>query len=380
MSHLPPTTIGLTGMTMQGVEAKILEAIQKYAHTHNWHLFNGNTPNGKLEMFRNHRLLSGVIAVVADDEMHRTLRKFDCPVINISDTFPEKYQFPSVLSDDQRIGSLAAEYFLSRGYRNFAVHLPPGLHPYRYLNTRSQAYMKALEESGFGCFAIADLLDQQSYNLVQKAGFLIRSFRDLPKPCAVFCSDDQIASHCCFVAQTKDIDLQIPQELAVLGVDNFELHCNMSSPPLSSIDVNPAEIGKTAAEKLHQLIEGTGPSNYFLQEVPPGDVVMRNSAFSVAIEDIHLARAIQFILDHCHERINVADIVRASGINRRKLEILFRKTYQCSILHELNLARIKRVKKLRRDTDLPLYKIAALSGFRDSHQMSRVFKRHGVTL
>lgn len=379
---LPPERIivAVTGMAMHGVEGEILQGIQRYAHTHRWQIFNGNTPTGRREMLRNQRHLSGIIAIVADDQTYAELKDLDCPVVNLSDTFPEKYGFPAVIPDDQRIGQLAADYFCQRGYRHFAVQLPPGVHPYRYLNTRTQAFVEALEVRGFGCFGIRELLSEEDRERVRRAGFISPSFRDLPKPCAVFCPDDQMASHVCFVAQTAGIAQRIPEEIAVLGVDNFALHCNMTSPPLSSIDVNAQRIGEEAAGLLHRMMEGEQSRDYCLIEVPPGEIVIRDSAATTAIQNIHLARAIQFILEHCYQRINVNDIVRASGVNRRKLEILFRDHYHRTILQELNLARIDRAQKLRRDTDLPLYKIATLSGFRDSHQMNRVLERHGQAI
>ena len=129
--------IAVAGMAMHGVDGQILHGIQAYGHMHRWQIFNANTSNGRAEMLRNQRFITGVIAVVADDDSCRELKKMKCPVINISDTFPKKYGFPSVLPDDQRIGEIAAEYFLDRGYQNFAAHMLPDLHPYRYLNTRT---------------------------------------------------------------------------------------------------------------------------------------------------------------------------------------------------------------------------------------------------
>lgn len=110
--------------------------------------------------------------------------------------------------------------------------------------------------------------------------------------------------------------------------------------------------------------------------MPPGEIVSRDSVDVFALYDPVLASARQFILEHCSKRINVQDVVNATGTSRRKLEIAFRDHFQSTILNEIHRAKTARAKKLIEDTDLPLYKIATLSGFRDPHQMNRVFTRN----
>lgn len=371
--------IAIAGMALQGFEGEIIKGIQRFGHTYGWQIFNANTPTGRSEMIRNRRFIDGVIAVVADDTSRKELSTFKCPVINVSDTFPKKYRFPAVLPDDARIGIIAAEYFMERGYRQFATHLLPEIHPYRYLSTRTGAFMAELAKHGFGCMGIKDLYTPEQLEMARQKKYLLKFFRELPKPLAVFCADDQLAAHLCFVAQTSGIRRKIPEEIAVLGVDNFELHCNMTSPPLSSIDPNGQAIGEEAATLMHSFLTAQAKPSSQIISVPPGKVVVRDSARPAALNDPSLAKAIQFINDNCHLGINVANVVKGTGVNRRKLEILFRREFGHTILHELNQARVRRAKKLWRDTDFPQYKIANLAGFRDPHQMQRVFTRHGET-
>ena len=366
--------VALVGLAMSGLDAEILRGVQAYAHTHNWKLFNANAPWGLEQIKLNAEIVDGIIAVAADDDRARLLRGLNRPLVNVSNTFPEAYGFPTVISQDARVGNLAVEHFLERGYLNFAVFLLPGQHPYRYINDRARGFVNALHEKGHRCHGIADVYTEEECTRFEAEGWTLKTLRDLPKPCGIFCTDDEQASYICFLTLARG--LKIPSEVAVLGVDNFELYCNMSNPPLSSVDLDGMRIGHTAAETLHRLMPLGKPAPYERIEVPPKGIVSRASVDTSAIQDPLLARARQFILEHSHERMNVSDVVRAVGTNRRKLEILYQQHYGHTLLYALNQARIDRARRLLLDTDRPLYQIATLCGFRDTHQMNRVFARN----
>lgn len=155
---------------MSGLDADILLGIQEYAHTHNWQVFNANSPWGLEQIEGNASLVSGVIAVVADEKRAEWVKGLNCPVVNVSNTFPEAFGFPTVVSDDARVGELAFEHFLEREYRNFAVYLLPGEHPYRYINTRASAFAEAVRKHGFICHGILDMYPEQNAQPFVNAG------------------------------------------------------------------------------------------------------------------------------------------------------------------------------------------------------------------
>ncbi|MCC5842655.1 MAG: substrate-binding domain-containing protein [Verrucomicrobia bacterium] len=361
---------------MSGLDAEILRGIQEYAHNYNWQLFNANSEWGIEQVEGNAELIHGVIAVVADAERAEWLRTLNCPAVNVSNTFPETYGFPAVLSQDSRVGELAAEYFQERGYSNFAAYFLPGDHPYRYINTRAAAFARTVKARGRICHGILDVYPEERAARLKAEGWEMKTLRDLPKPCGIFCIDDQQGSYISFMALSRG--LRIPSEVGVLGGDNFQLYCNMSNPPLSSVDLDGPQIGRTAAETLQRFMSDGKPAPYELIEVPPRGVVSRATVDTSAIQNPLLARTRQYILEHSHERINVSDIVRAVRTSRRKLETLYQAELGLSLLQSLNQARIDHSRRLLQDTDLPLYKIAGLCGFRDTHQMNRVFTRHGA--
>ncbi len=365
--------VGLVGFAMSGLDADILSGIQKFAHTHSWQLFNANSAWGEAQIKENSQLIDGLIAVVADDARAAWLRELNRPVVNVSNTFPEHYGFPAVLSQDSRVGELAADYFHERGYSNFAVFFLPGEHPYRYINRRAAAFAQSVNTRGRICHGVLDMYPGDSAKPFIKTGWNLKTLRDLPKPCGIFCTDDQQGSYVSFIALSRG--LKIPSEIGILGGDNFSLYCNLSNPPLSSVDLDGKRIGLVAAESLQRQMADGKPAPYALVEVPPKGVVSRASVDTSALQDPLLARARQYILEHSHERINVSDIVRAVGTSRRKLEILHHQHHEHTLLQALNQTRLAHARRLIQDTDLPLYQIAGLCGFRDAHQMNRVFAR-----
>ncbi|MCH8473875.1 MAG: substrate-binding domain-containing protein [Opitutales bacterium] len=373
-----PTYVALAGFAMHGVDAEILKGIQYNAHREGWQLFNAADPLAFEQVEQNQNFFKGIIAVVTDDDFCQRLRKLRIPVVNVSDTYPETFGFPTVLTDNEKIGVRAAEDFIARDYQHFAVHFLPGVHSYRFLNTRSRAFGKFLQSKGFSCVGLADFYSEKEKAFIRKAQMAVVPLRDLSLPCAVFCGSDRIAANVCVA--TRALGFRVPEDLAVVGVDNFELYCNMVDPPLSSIDTRGENIGQKAVEVLRDLLSGKRANQYFEEIVPPGRVVSRRSVDFGHRGDNSVFRAQKFIQDHCGERINVGDIVQASQCSRRKIENDYRARYGCSLLDALNQARINRARQLAKETSLLVIDIARTSGFRDTQQMYRVLARYGKRL
>jgi LacI family transcriptional regulator len=172
----------------------------------------------------------------------------------------------------------------------------------------------------------------------------------------------------------RQLRLRVPEDIALLGVDNDELECLLANPPLSSI-ANPAEqIGYTAAQLLDQLMSGRRPRKQTIW-IPPGDVVVRQSTDIVAFGDADVAAALQFIRDHLAEDITVAAIARHVSISRRGLERRFRHHLGRTMLQEIQRARVERVRRLLAETDLPMLLVARRSGFATSQRLAVVFRQ-----
>jgi LacI family transcriptional regulator len=170
------------------------------------------------------------------------------------------------------------------------------------------------------------------------------------------------------------LGLHVPDEVALLGVDNDELECLLTSPPLSSIAIPGERIGYEAAKMLDRAIAGR-KSGFGRLLLPPIRVVARQSTDTLAVREPVVLNALRHIHDHALEGIGVAEVVRAVTVGRRELERKFRRVLGRTVLQELCRTRIQQAQKLLASTDLPMPAVARLSGFSSAHRLAIVFRR-----
>ena len=196
--------------------------------------------------------------------------------------------------------------------------------------------------------------------------------KDLPKPVGIFACNDDRGQHVLEVC--KLINLKVPEEVAVLGVDNDPLICELEDPPLASIALNVESAGFAAAKLLDRLINKKKIVGKQIM-VKPSHVVQRQSSDILAVDDSEVASAIKYIKNNARNKILVKDIVGTTGISRRTLEKRFQKTVHRSIYNEIQQVRVELISKLLIETDLPISQITALFNFTDVEHVSRFFKR-----
>jgi LacI family transcriptional regulator len=175
--------------------------------------------------------------------------------------------------------------------------------------------------------------------------------------------------------EAQRLNLRIPHDLAVIGIDDDPTICEFCRPTLSSVSRNSYRLGYETAAMLDLLMEGRTP--------PPGDilvpsdgVVARRSTDTIAVEDAHVAAAVHFIHDHPGESFNVDQVVHATTISRRLLEIRFRRVLGCTPYDYICRKRMEHAKQLMTAPErLKLHKVANLCGFSSLDQMRLVFKR-----
>jgi LacI family transcriptional regulator len=177
----------------------------------------------------------------------------------------------------------------------------------------------------------------------------------------------------------KRVGIAVPEEAAIIGCDNDELLCRLCDPPLSSVVPNPEQIGFEAASLLQQLMDASGRTRKSLErvrrEVAPLGVVTRQSTDVLAIADASLAAALKFIRENACAGTTVEDVLRHVPISRSMLERGFRQFLKRSPHAEIRLVQLKRVRELLSETDLPLDRVAELTGFKHPEYLSVVFKR-----
>ncbi len=205
----------------------------------------------------------------------------------------------------------------------------------------------------------------------QEQGILAEWLRKLAKPVGVMaCNDDRGRKvlQACAIA-----GVQVPEELAVVGVDNDELVCELSDPPLSSVALDLERTGYRAAAVLDGLMAGRF-KQYCELPVEPLWIVARRATDVVAQEDRQIAAALAFIRDNAQQPISVADVVRQTDLSRRTLERRFLGAVGRTVLSEITRCRLERARRFLLETDLRVDGVARASGFGNLKPMTRAFR------
>jgi LacI family transcriptional regulator len=271
---------------------------------------------------------------------------------------------------------MAAEYFLNRGYENFAFIHRWGLG----VSQRRGAYFKrTVEESGRKCEMLSwpEERGRKPDTREQRHDWMIRRIRALPKPLAILASRDVEALEvleACFAAE-----ILVPEQVAVLGVDSSEVHCDCLRVPLSSIDDNLEIIGYEGAALLDRILSGEKPPKEPIY-IPPAGIIERRSTESMAVNHSGVAAALNFIYRNSHRPISMRDVFRTVAMSRSGLERAFREHFVRAPMEELRRVRIERAKKLLLETDDKIQSIAFATGLQTPNNLCRVFREHlGIT-
>jgi LacI family transcriptional regulator len=193
----------------------------------------------------------------------------------------------------------------------------------------------------------------------------------------IFCHNDACARE--VIREVTRIGSLVPDEVAVLGVDNDEIWCELSGVQLSSIRLNTEQIGFEAASLLGRLIAGEpAPPKPIL--ISPAEVITRRSTDVIALADAEVAKAVRFIRDRGGRDINVEDLLEQTACSRRSLEMRFRKALGRSPYKEIRRVQIERARLLLSGTDRPVREIADACGFKETRQLSTAFQeRFGLS-
>lgn len=315
---------------------------------------------------------AGAIAVITEEQDAHVARGLDFPVVNLSGTMKDRCGIPRVMVDHEEIGRVAARHFLAKGFKRFAYY---GAGHMYYGELRQIGFSKVLAEAGYELdhvFHAAARIDPDM-PWIETLDQLGEWLAKLPKPIALLAVNDYRA--CLVVEQCQRMGLHIPQQIALLGVDNDNVICEHCHPPLSSVSRNGRQVGYRAAELLDALIAGETPDTEDIL-VPPGAVVQRDSTDIMAIEHPHVAAAVQLIHDNLGRPHGVNDLLRELGISRRFLERHFREELGCSPHEYLTQRRIEKAKRLlKHRSDLSIQEIAAACGQTDPRNFRRSFQR-----
>jgi LacI family transcriptional regulator len=271
---------------------------------------------------------------------------------------------------------MAAEHFLERGFRSFAF---VGYRQQEEKKDRRVGFQRRLKAEGFSCacytkFDLPILRDGGLWGVAEPA--FEKWLHALTKPVAVFAYQDflgwEVAELC------LNSKLEVPAEVAIVGVDDDELFCELSHPKLSSVAYPGEAIGYEAARLLASFLDAKKSSSSRRQIfLPPLRIVMRQSSDILALEDQNLNAALRFIRAHEGEPIAVKNVMQAVSISRRSLEQKFRLNLGRSPLQEILRVHTDRARRLLAETKLSIAEIAERSGFVSPERLSVIFKKKG---
>jgi LacI family transcriptional regulator len=349
----------------------LIRGIASYTHSHSTWIFRnlvGDDPCWDREL---QTRVDGIIAHITDARHVRLLRRTfgaHTPIVDVGHILLVR-GIPRVHTDEEQVGRMAAEHFMERGFRNLACYTyPVGL----LSRERESAFRRHAAAAGLTVATYQWPLERpyKRHPLVLDPG-LQTWLKALPKPVGILAANDSLAfelMESCLLA-----GIHVPEEVAVLGVDNNTAVCDLTVPPLSSIELDTARIGFEAASLLDQLMTRRTQAETTIA-VPPLRVVERQSTDVVALSDPKVAAAIRFIRLHAHEGIQVNDILHAIPMARRVLESRFRRFLGRTPLEEIRRVRMEKAKELLERTDMPVEQVAERCGFKDVKRLYVVFR------
>lgn len=275
----------------------------------------------------------------------------------------------TVRTDSQAAGRIAAEYFLGLGLRNFAYCGVPNKN---WSQKRKESFRQRIRQAKLDCHIYPEPRLKKDNVWGKEKIALANWLRALPKPAGLMACNDERS--CELIEAAHAAGILVPEEIAVLGVDNDELLCNLLDTPLSSIGLNCETAGYEAAELLDRLMAGEKVSGQEVIAEPTG-VVARKSTDIMAIADPAVSAAIRFIQANSAEMIRVDDVVNATPLSRRLLERRFRQTLGRSILKEIQRVHIKSAVKMLVETDMSISQIAYKAGFSNPTHLGVILKQ-----
>ncbi len=345
---------------------EIHRGVAQYARDHHWHItFDFEEP--LLDQWTG----DGVITLLGvRDELWAALQRFPGPVVDLSESRPE-IALPRVTMNNHEIGSLAAEYYLGRGYRHFLF-----LHRWNLgvSTRRKEGFQQQLTRAGYSCETLCWQTGRGNFpdSRDQRLIWLGQHLQKLPKPLAVFGTRDIEAAE--VIEACALYQLQVPEQVAVLGVDNAEMICECLRVPMSSIDNNLEQVGYAGATLLDQLMDGEPPPVSPVYISPVG-VVERRSTDHLAVAHPDVAAALRIIHEEYQKPLTMREILERVPISRSGLEKAFREHYVRPPMEELRKVRFAKAQKMLAETGEKIAAIANKCGFETSHNLCRSFKQ-----
>jgi LacI family transcriptional regulator len=361
----------------------LLHGVGQYLQVHpNWTVIaqEKNLADG-IPPWLTRKTCNGVIARIENRKLLDALVLLKLPVVNLSCRYAAP-GVPRILSDESAIARMVADHFISRGICHFAFC---GFASAAWSARRRDQFVAHLRGRGHTVDvhetgpAVGDPITSE----IETAAILMHRgldawVRSLPKPCGVMACND--ACGLVVLGGCRREQIRVPDEVAVIGVDNNETLCELANPSLTSVQQAATRIGFEAMVMLEKMIR-TRERPSTLVEFPPESVVERASTQTLLVADRHVAEAVRFIHKHACEGIDVEQVLdyladQNMNVSRSTLERRFTEHLRRTPKEEILRVRLNRAQQLLRATRLNLDRVAQEVGIATASHLSALFKRH----
>ena len=363
----------------------LCRGVAQYAREHGpWSFFfSGQSVQHKLPAWLKDWKGDGILARLEDKAAAERLLSLNLPVVDLLG----KFQFPGVpffTTDHEAVARLATEFFRAAGFRHFAFCGYPGLY---FSDKRCAAFQAFLKERAIPCFVYTppgqasgrrDTANSEMRGMLYETA-IADWLKKLPRPIALLACNDIRAQQ--VLAACLDHGIACPEEVAIMGVDNDDVVCDLATPTLTSIEPDLQRLGYAGAACLEQLIRGqNGRKQETAHFIAPRGIVERQSTDVIAVDDPVVVRALRLIRSEAGRGIDVKAVLRQIGLSRSTLEQRFAHQVGRSVKGEIQRTRLQLAENLLRDTNLSLEDITARAGFRTASHLINLFRRlKGVT-
>jgi LacI family transcriptional regulator len=311
----------------------------------------------------------GIISRPTTVALARVFARMRVPVVDLNDLHHD-LGYPRLQSDNQAIGRLAAEHLRERGFVNYGYC---GFTE-AWATERKQGFLQHLQALGFTAPSYETYWrGRKVLPWVNEQQQLTRWLKSLVQPVGIFACNDVRGRHVLEVCRREQI--AVPNRVAVLGVDNDELLCRMSDPPLSSVLPDAYRIGCEAAALLDQMMAGKRSTKAAVKLIAPRKVVTRQSTDILAMDDQDIAGVLRFIHEKACTGIRVSDVLNAFPLSRSLLERRFKHCVGRSPHAEIRAVQLRKAAQLLEETDVPLKRIASQCGISHMEYLSYLFKK-----
>lgn len=318
----------------------------------------------------------GILARINNRRTLGLLQKTGVPVVDLRRRYRTQ-TIPYAGPDDQAAVTMLFEHFRHRGFQRFAfVGVPRRWHV--FMDLRRDCFRRLVEEKKFSLHELEISLEEFEGDGSQGERRLIRWLKKIPPRTAVLACNDDLGLQVLNACRTAGTD--VPNALAVAGIGNDDCLCEVASPKLTSIELNPIRIGLEAATMLQRMMDGEETMPQPIQ-IKPNRIVPRESTNTVASDDETVSAMIRYIRKEACDGIGVREVVARSKMSRTSLENKFKASIGHTVFQEILNVRLERVQELLVSTDWTIKEIAAKSGFTYQAYLMYTFQeKFGLTM